>query len=85
MILRRNIEKGAAQFLKIPENLPRLVKFRDMIATERSLPFPLVLWRVQNRCYEILQRVYPQMVRSGDARWAAAFKELAGLLKLRVE
>jgi hypothetical protein len=85
MILRRNIENGAAQFLEDPKNLPRLVKFRDMIAVERSLPFPLVLWQVQNHCYEILQGVYPQMVRSGDTRWAAAFEELAGLLKLRVE
>jgi len=85
IILRRNIEKGAAQFLEDPKNLPRLVKFRDMIAVERSLPLPLVLWQVQNHCYEILQRVYPQMLRNGDSRWTAAFKELAGLLKLRVE
>jgi hypothetical protein len=78
--LRRNIEKGAEQFLEDPMNLPRLAKFRNQVAAALSLPFPLVLWQVQNRCYEILQRLYP-----GESRWSAEFKELAGLLSLRVE
>jgi hypothetical protein len=80
MTLRRNIEKGAERFLEDPKNLPRLAKFRESVAVARSLPFPLILWQVQNRCYEILQKVYP-----GESRWSAEFKELAGLLSLRVE
>jgi alpha-amylase/alpha-mannosidase (GH57 family) len=83
--LRRNIEKGAERFLEDPKNLPRLVKFREMVAAARSLPFELILWQVQNRCYEILQRLYPHTARHAEAKWRAEFKELAGLLSLRVE
>ena len=83
--LRRNIEKGAERFLEDPKNLPRLAKFRETVAAARSLPFELILWQVQNRCYEILQRLYPHTPRHGDAKWRAEFKELAGLLSLRVE
>jgi hypothetical protein len=78
--LRRNIEKGAQRFLEDPRDLPRLARFRETVAAALSLPFPLVLWQVQNRCYEILRRVYP-----GESRWSTEFKELAGLLQLRVE
>jgi alpha-amylase/alpha-mannosidase (GH57 family) len=78
--LRRNLEKGTERFLEDPKNLPRLAKFRETVAAACSLPFPLILWQVQNRCYEILQQLYP-----GDARWSAEFRELAGLLSLRVE
>jgi alpha-amylase/alpha-mannosidase (GH57 family) len=83
--LRRNIEGNAQRFLDDPKNLPRLAKFREMVAGAKSLPFPLVLWQVQNRCYDVLQRVYPHMLHSSELRWAAAFRELAGLLSLRVE
>jgi hypothetical protein len=51
----------------------------------RSLPFELILWQVQNRCYEILERLYPHTPRHGEAKWRAEFKELAELLSLRVE
>ncbi len=79
--LRRNIDQGAERFLEDPKNLPRLAKFREMVQVARWLPFPLVLWQVQNRCYEILQSVYPH----AHSRWSAEFKELAGLLSLRVD
>ena len=85
MILRRNVEKGAERFFEDPKNLTRLTKFREMVAAARTLPFPLVMWQVQNRCYELLQRVYPHMLGSHDSRWKTEFKELAGLLSLRVE
>jgi alpha-amylase/alpha-mannosidase (GH57 family) len=82
--LRRNVEKGADLFLEDPKNLTRLVKFREMVAAARTLPFPLVVWQVQNRCYDILQRVYPHMLGNHDSRWNTEFKALAGLLSLRV-
>ncbi len=78
--LRRNIEKGAQPFLEHPKSLQRLAKFRQTVAAALTLPFPLVLWQVQNRCYEILQKVYP-----GESRWNAEFRALAALLSLRVE
>ena len=56
----------------------------------RSVPFPLVLWSVQNRCYDVLQTIHPQAREKAahdkaGARWVAQFQELAGLLQLRVE
>jgi alpha-amylase/alpha-mannosidase (GH57 family) len=83
--LRRNVENGAERFLEDPRNLPRLAKFRETVEAALTLAFPLVLWSVQNRCYEVLQKVYPHMLGNGESRWSSEFKELAGLLTLRVE
>ncbi len=82
IVLRRNLEKEADRFFEDPGNLGRLTKFRDNLVAARSLPFPLVLWSVQNRCYEVLQEVYPREL--SDARWAEQCRELAGLLALSV-
>jgi alpha-amylase/alpha-mannosidase (GH57 family) len=89
IVLRRNLEKGADRFFEDPRNLARITKFRENLVAARSLPFPLVLWSVQNRCYEVLQKIYPQVSEKAardkaDARWAAQFQELAALLSLRV-
>jgi alpha-amylase/alpha-mannosidase (GH57 family) len=84
IVLRRNLETAARQFFEEPENVPRLIQFRENLAAARSLPFPLVLWSVQNRCYNVLQKSYPQ-AKETDANWAAQFRELAELLALRVE
>ena len=89
IVLRRNLEKGADLFFEDPRNLARLAKFRDNLIAARALPFRLVLWSVQNRCYEVLQKVYPQVRENGlnekaDAHWLAQFQELAALLSLRV-
>jgi alpha-amylase/alpha-mannosidase (GH57 family) len=90
IVLRRNLEKAADRFFEDPLNLPGLIQFRENLVAARSLPFEIVLWSVQNRCYEVLQKVYPQMLErdahaKSDARWLAQFRELAGLLQLRVE
>ena len=82
IVLRRNLEKGAERFFEDPKNLERLTKFRDNLIAARSLPFPLVLWSVQNRCYEVLQTIDPE---TDDAGWKEQFRELAGLLSLSVE
>jgi alpha-amylase/alpha-mannosidase (GH57 family) len=89
IVLRRNLEKGADRFFEDPRNLARITKFCENLVAARSLPFPLVLWSVQNRCYEVLQKIYPQVHEKAardkaDARWVAQFQELAALLSLRV-
>jgi hypothetical protein len=80
--LRRNLEKGGERFFEDPKNPVELTKFRDNLIAARALPFPLVLWSVQNRCYEVLQKMYPE---TDDAGWKEQFRELAGLLSLSVE
>jgi alpha-amylase/alpha-mannosidase (GH57 family) len=82
IVLRRNLEECAGRFFEDPRNLARLQKLRQNLIVARSLPFPLVLWSVQNRCYEALQNIYPQV---RDARWVTEFRELTVLLLLRVE
>jgi alpha-amylase/alpha-mannosidase (GH57 family) len=84
IVLRRNLEKGADRFFEDPRNLARLTKFRENLIAARSLPFPLVLWSVQNRCYDVLQKVYPRMREKSEARWAAQCRELTDLLSLGV-
>ncbi len=84
IVLRRNLETGADRFFEDPRNLARLAQFRENLVAARSLPFPLVLWSVQNRCYDALQKVYPHMLERSDGRWLGQFRELAGLLSLRV-
>jgi hypothetical protein len=89
IVLRRNLETGADRFFEDPIDLAGLTKFHVNLVAARSLPFALVLWSVQNRCYEVLQKIYPQVREKAaheetDARWIAQFRELAGLLALRV-
>ena len=81
IVLRRNLEHGAARFFEDPQNLALLTKLRDNLIAARSLPFPLVLWSVQNRCYELLRNIDPQ----ADPAWVARCRELAGLLQLATE
>ncbi len=81
IVLRRNLEHGGDRFFDDPKNLALLTKFRDNLIAARSLPFPLVLWSVQNRCYELLRKIDPQ----ADPRLVAECRELAGLLQLATE
>ncbi|MGB6945587.1 MAG: DUF3536 domain-containing protein [Bryobacteraceae bacterium] len=84
IVLRRNLERGAHQFFEDPRDMARLEKFRDNLVVAGSLPFALVLWSVQNRCYEVLQKLREKELPETDAEWVAQFQELAGLLSLRV-
>ena len=81
IVLRRNLEEGADRFFEEPRNLERLTKFHENLAQALSLPFPLVLWSIQNRCYEVLQEIDPPT----NLHWAAQFQQLAGLLSLRAD
>jgi len=85
IVVRRNIENGAERFFQEPANLGFLAHFRENVAVARSLPFPVVLWAVQNRCYEVLQNTYLQMRETGQTRWVAQCRDLAELLSLRVD
>jgi alpha-amylase/alpha-mannosidase (GH57 family) len=81
IVLRRNVEAGADRFFEDPRNLARLTKFHYSLAQALSLPFPLVLWSVQNRCYDVLQTIHEK----SHSRWLEKLRELAALLSLRVE
>ena len=84
MTLRRNLECKAERFFVNPGDLAALRQLRQSIATAKSLPLPLVLWSIQNRCYEMLEKVYPGMEQSGESEWVRQAALLAELLSLRV-
>jgi alpha-amylase/alpha-mannosidase (GH57 family) len=83
--LRRNLERKAEAFLENPRDLGALRKFRDSVAVTKSLPLPLILWSLQNRFWEILQKVYPQMKEGGESEWTTAFEQLGDLLSVRAQ
>ena len=84
MTLRRNLEHGAQGFFQNPMDLSSLRKLREQVAVAKSLPLPLVLWSLQNLCYVVLEKTYPEMREKGESEWTAEFEQLAALLSLRV-
>lgn len=89
--LRKRIERLSDRFYSEPTDLTELERLNDALALQEHLPFKLVLWSVQNRCYEVLQHDYPHMWRLAEAgdeesrEWLEAFDQLAARLKLKVE
>jgi len=58
--VRKRLEKEAAEFAANPSDLAlaeRLIKLLDLIP---ALPFPVVLWEAQNRCYRPLVSAFQQ-------------------------
>lgn len=85
IVVRRNIEECTDRFFQAPGNLEHLTRLSANVRAARSLPFPLVLWSPQNRCYEVLQKVYPNARDHGPAEWVDRFRELAELMQLRID
>jgi alpha-amylase/alpha-mannosidase (GH57 family) len=89
--LRKRIERLSDRFYAEPADLSTVERLNDALALQADLPFPLVLWSVQNKCYEIMLQEYPHMMRLANAgdeesgEWAEAFEQLAERLKIRVE
>jgi alpha-amylase/alpha-mannosidase (GH57 family) len=84
MTLRRNLERTSWIFFENPTDLEGLRKLKQLVASARSLPFPLVLWSMQNHCYSVLQKVYPDMRSKGQTEWVSEFEQLAASLGLKI-
>jgi len=82
--LRRNLERNSESFFENSRDLSQLSKLREMVEAAKSLPLPLVLWSMQNYCYDVLKKVYPEMKERGEQEWTAQFEQLAALLDLKV-
>jgi len=73
-----------------PEDPDLLRRVHEAVTLARSAPFQVDLWRAQNRCYELLQTVYPEQLEKagkGDAaaaEWVGRFKKLGEGLAVRV-
>jgi alpha-amylase/alpha-mannosidase (GH57 family) len=85
MTLRRSLEHSNQRFFENPLELDHLRKLREQVAAAKSLPLPLNLWSLQNLCYDVLDKVYPEMREKGETEWTAEFELLAVLLSLRIQ
>ncbi|HEY4563862.1 MAG TPA: DUF3536 domain-containing protein, partial [Thermoanaerobaculia bacterium] len=73
-----------------PEDPELLRRVHEAVTLARSAPFQVDLWRAQNRCYELLQTVYPEQLEKAEkgdeaaAEWVSRFKKLGEGLAVRV-
>jgi alpha-amylase/alpha-mannosidase (GH57 family) len=87
---RKGFENLGRTLLDIPLDTERLKRLNVAAELILSLPFEINLRTLQNICYEILQRVYPDMLRKardGDdqsIQWILTFQELAERLFIRI-
>ncbi|HVR96492.1 MAG TPA: DUF3536 domain-containing protein, partial [Thermoanaerobaculia bacterium] len=66
-----------------PERTDLLQRIESIVLLARSAPFDIDLWRAQNRCYELLQSIYPEMQRL-NSEWVARFRALGEAVSVRV-
>ncbi len=85
--LRHSVEAMIERLQRNPEDMPLLERLVEVVRMATSLPFPVDLWRSQNRYYEMLREVRPQFEHREDEKarqWLRNFDELGNQLKIRV-
>jgi alpha-amylase/alpha-mannosidase (GH57 family) len=81
--LRRQLHRMAARLQRMPLDEGTLRALAALVRFARSLPFPVSLWEVQNACWLVRQRVYPDVkVREEggnqkESQWVQLFWALA--------
>jgi len=89
--LRKAIERLAERFRQNPIDLECLQQLEAAMTLETELPFAVLLWKVQNIYYEMLNSVYPQQVRQSEAGpgevrdWVEHFTALGAKLSVRID
>jgi hypothetical protein len=89
--MRRTLERVAENAVADPGDLSILQQLDDHLRVARSLPFPVILWSVQNKIYEIYQRSYKRIANKaakqdqGAAAWISTFRSLAHLADVKVD
>src|SRR5690349_12809647 len=80
--LRKNLERESDRFFENSMDVELLERFRKSVANAVSLPFPLNLWSIQNKCYEVMSRWYTAMRErassTGDVKakdWVEQFEQ----------
>jgi hypothetical protein len=82
-VISRRLTRVAASLPSDPDT-SMLDYLNEVIALVRELPFEVDLSRLQNRCYELLQSVYPVHAKDGESEWVRRFVELCDRLQLRL-
>jgi alpha-amylase/alpha-mannosidase (GH57 family) len=88
-LMRRRLEKQAEEFASNPGDLKIVESLRKSLDLALSLPFPVVLWEVQNICYgPIIKRVGECSLQSANGnqdmeRWRLELGTLEDQLRIR--
>jgi len=85
--LRHSLERMIQRLQAGPAELEPLERLEAVVDLARSLPFEVDLWEVQNRYYQMLQQVRPELqARDNDAGriWLAHFDRLGEKLRILV-
>jgi hypothetical protein len=85
--LRHSVEAMIERLQRNPEDLPLLERLVEVVSMATSLPFPVDLWRSQNRYYEMLRDTRPRFEQGDDEKatqWLRNFDALGERLRIRV-
>jgi alpha-amylase/alpha-mannosidase (GH57 family) len=88
--LRHTLERMAERFAADPEDATLLEKLEAAAGMARTLPFNVVLWRVQNIYYDLMLTVLPVYKAKADSdqgarEWVQQFRNLGERLGVRVD
>ena len=88
--IRKTIEHHSDQFATDPAGLDALIRLTESVTLARTLPFPVVFWSVQNKCWDAMKALLPDMRRRAEAgdenasAWVAEFTTLCDGLRLLI-
>ncbi len=88
--LRKTLERLSDAFSAEPDNLAVMTRLARLVAVARRLPFPVVFWSIQNKCWTAIQITLAQMrarATAGDAEahdWVDQFTAMCTDLSLRL-
>ena len=89
--LQKSLERLSEQLASSPNDLSLLITLEAAIGLLRSLPFEVNLWKVQNLYYDLLRRIYPEVLDKADQEdpeaqvWVNHFVSLGEVLLIKVE
>jgi hypothetical protein len=88
--LRKTLERQSDAFNAEPDNPAVMARLARLVAVARRLPFPVVFWSIQNKCWAAIQNTLPHMrarATAGDEqsrRWVDEFTAMCTDLSLRL-
>lgn len=88
---KHHLEQITRELVKTPEDPQCLRRLRHATSLLRDLPFEVDLWSVQNRIFEMMREVHPEMSRRAltktgreAAEWIEAFKDVGANVGINV-
>jgi hypothetical protein len=88
---RKRVERASDAFASNPRDIDSLRRLVEKLELRKILPFQVVLWSVQNKCWGVLQSTWPAMLDRAARRdrqakeWTDLFLQLGDLLNIRIE